>query len=184
MNIITRVTTNNEIYIKDNRLKKYAGQMVHVTVVPTDSAAYYQHKYYRGYLLPSIAETIGETTDKVHLYLKTKYLMQTIANVDEIPKKHLHRGIYVADIVSLINMEIGLSKYVTGCIIVTENNTICGYVPSLATVTYKEMKDYILQCETFMHEIGGSINAEGVEMRNRWQEKELEEKGGHYENEN
>lgn len=167
------VVEKNKIIIIDRNLEKLNGQMVEVIVMPSESPEYWQHKYYRGYLLPAIADAMGERdTSKVHLFLKAKYLMQSVTDVGEIPKSKLRRGIYAANLQDVISMSIPLTTYVTGAVIVSDRDgNLCGYIPSLALVTFEEMKNYIYDCEKWLTEMGGSLKNEAMEVRRKWTEQ-------------
>lgn len=161
---------NGQLFIESRDLSKFNGQKVEVIIVPIGSPEYFQHKYYRGYLLPAIAEAMGERDESyVHLFLKSKYLLTKCNHVDEIPKSQLRRGIYVAQLNDLLNMSVSLSKYITGAIIVSDiEGNLCGWIPSLALVTSEKMKKFIYDCENFLTEIGGSLTVEAMEARKQW----------------
>lgn len=158
------------IVLKDRQLEKLNGQMVEIIVMPYDSPGYWQHKYYRGYLLPAIALALGETdSSRVHLYLKAKYLLETVKTLDEIPKNQLRRGIYACELDKIINLQIELATYVTGAILVSDRGgNLCGYIPSLALITPERMNNFLYACEKNLTEIGGSLNVEAMEVRNKW----------------
>ena len=167
MKIITKVY-ENKIVIEDKKLQKYNNHIVEVEIKLKDDAEYWQHKYYRGYLLPAIANHIGEVPSIVHIYLKYKYLLEIVDNVEQIPKKYLTKGIYVAKARDIISMKLQCAEYIAGTIIVhDDNDIITGYIPSLATIDKGEFNDYILQCESFLIELGGGIEGkDAIETRN------------------
>ncbi len=166
MKFITRVE-NSLIVIKDKTLEKLEGKIVEVEVKAKDEVEYWQHKYYRGYLLPAIARQVGEFEEVIHIYLKYKYLFVVIDDVDEIPKKKLSRGIYVAQAKDIISMNISYAQYISGAIIVCDGDYVIGYIPSLATISKTEFSEYLIACESFLVEVGGGLESEAEEVRQK-----------------
>jgi hypothetical protein len=140
---------------------QHDGEYIEVTFSVKSGVFYFQHKYYRGYLLPSIAEAYGEKDlDKVHISLKRSYLFQECKHINEIPKKHFKKGYIVISADALRNMDFGhlTWQYITGVIIVHDNDVIIGYIPSTSSIKSEEMRGYILKCENrLFSDLGGHI---------------------------
>jgi len=117
-------------FMEKHNLKKFE---VVFTIV--DTPEYFQHKYFHGYILPVIAEGQGEK-DLVYLkeyVLKQEYLFTPVNDLREIPSRHRSRA------------RIIQREHVDEHGEVTVN--IIGYVPSTTTLTFDEMKAFILWCE-------------------------------------
>ena len=101
-----------------------------------DGPEYWQHKYFHGYVLPSIADAQGEK-DLSYLkeyVLKQEFLFTPVDHPKDIPSRHRSRA-------RIIQRElVDESGEVTIKII--------GYVPSTTTLTYDEMKTFIVKCES------------------------------------
>lgn len=164
---------NNGFKVESEKLKSLNGQTVEVIVIPYETPEYWQHKYYRGYLLPAIAEALGEReTSCVHLFLKAKYLLEKINNLDEIPKAQLRRGIYIAKLDEILNMSMKLTQYITGAVIVSDREEqLCGYIPSLALITAEKMNKFLYDCENCLTTVGGNLNVEAVKARDEWRKR-------------
>ena len=95
-----------------------------------DKAQYFQHKYYRGFVLPDITFAMGEISqDNIHIELKKEFLFRKVdGNYESIPKKHRSRCIIVTQVADIVD-------------------EIVGYIPSTANLTYNEMKEFIDKCE-------------------------------------
>lgn len=167
MRFITHIQNSS---IREEKLAKFNGQTVEVIIIPQDSTEYYQHKYYRGFVLPAIADALGEKdASTIHIFLKAKYLISPIYSVDEIPRKQLRRGIYIAKLEDILQMKLQMTQYITGAIICYDREeTICGYIPSLALISPDAMDAYISKCESFLAEVGGSLNTNAMEARRLW----------------
>lgn len=110
-------------------LKKNADAWGEVTFEIIDKVAYFQHKYLHGYLLKDIAFALGETnTEYVKQFiLKPKFLFRKVNDWKEIP-----------------------SKYANKCRIIVEDNQVTGYIPSTTSLTFDEMKAFLIECENFL----------------------------------
>lgn len=102
-----------------------------VTLEIADRPEYYQHKYYRGWVLPFIAESQCEQ-DLTYLHefvLKREFLYFEINDLKDIPEKHRRRCRVV-------------TKEIEG------KEKVVAYIPSTAILTFEEMKKFIEQTET------------------------------------
>lgn len=90
-----------------------------------DTPEYWQHKYYRGFVLPIIARAQGEKNIYyLHEFvLKEKFLKFKIEKYDDIPKRHLKKCRAI------------------------EKNGIIYYLPSTGVLNFVEFREYILNCE-------------------------------------
>jgi hypothetical protein len=97
---------------------------------------YFRHKYYRGYLLPDIANAAYDgRIRKAHIELKRMFLYTLISDVYEIPEKH-YPGVII---------DFRESRMADGEI---KTNPV-GYLPSTGKLTDKEMKQFIMKVENF-----------------------------------
>ena len=118
------------------------GKCLHYEI---DNIKYYQHKYYRSCLLPSITEAMGETSNQyTHDFkLKPFWLHDTIGNAfyeyenyNDIPAKFQESGkIWQLD------------------------NGNYAVIPSMSRFTIKEAKSFIEFCEKLLFvDLNGHIN--------------------------
>lgn len=117
---------------------------------------YYQHKYYRGFLVPPIAnDSYSGNRFETHLRLKEMFLVVAVSSFFDIPTKHQERAIPVYDYF-IENNEI-IKK------------TLCGYIPSTKDIAESEMRKFILDVELFAAEAGIelSLKAHEYEYRKR-----------------
>jgi hypothetical protein len=114
---------------------------------------WYQHKYYRGYVLPPIAEkAFNGRLRRAHLEMKRQFLYVPICDLDDIPEKHMDKCI----------IDSTITKDENG----NKTTTINGYLPSMGSITHKEAAEFILKCEAFLFEfLEGAIEREGVAYR-------------------
>ena len=115
---------------KRNNIKK--GEVVFTIL---DGPEYFQHKYFHGYVLPSIADAQGEK-DLSYLkeyVLKQEFLFVAVNDLREIPARHRARARIIQRETVDVNGEITVR--------------IIGYVPSTTTLTFDEMKAFIVKCE-------------------------------------
>ena len=133
----------------------------------TDNISSASHRFYRGLLLPALTEAMGETNNQyVHelilkpewIYRKTgEYYMVVYGNFDEIPARYQGNArIITSNDLSIQNEKFSVMDY-----------KIVGYIPSMASFTKEETKDFFLFCETMLMEIGGQIpTADNQEFAN------------------
>lgn len=130
-------------FAQDNDGKR--GELIYKIV--EDSVRHHQFKYYYGYLLKDVALSWGERDETaVDLFLKRRFLYQTVISGrwEDIPKKVVGRCI----------------------VILKDENTVAGYVPSKATLSHKEMHAFILQVEDMLfHDIGGELRPQSIPFR-------------------
>ena len=110
------------------------GEKINVTIEKYETPEYFQHKYYRGYLLPDVAKAYGERdTEYVHRFeLKKDFALIPVDSAEDIPQKYKSKCVvYVQDVE--IDGEI--------------KTRVAGYSKSCADMTYDEMKEYILKVE-------------------------------------
>ena len=113
-------------FVQKNILKK-----IEMTLEVIDSPEYYQHKHYRGEVLPAIADAQGE----MDLYYLHNFILKKqfghhyeISKIDEIPEKHRK-----------------------SCIIITKEiegiERVVGYIRSSSTFSFEEMDIFIKNCK-------------------------------------
>jgi hypothetical protein len=127
-----RIAYSNKDFEKEFAQMKenHEGEHGEVIFEIIDQVRYFQHKYYRGFLLPDVAFFFCEDEYYVHeVELKQRFLFREVMNNDweNIP-----------------------SKYRGKCRIVMQDDIVIGYIPSTGALTYQEMKDYILQVENLL----------------------------------
>lgn len=126
---------------------------------------YYQHKYYRGFLLPDIADTAFDGKKRrAHIEMKRMFLYFDVNNEDDIPAKHFGRCI----------LDYERYKLADGKIV----HNLRGYMPSMGDITKKEAKEFILKVENFAFtdlQIGYEKGSEAAVTRQKGLEQEDEE---------
>jgi hypothetical protein len=124
----------------DNRNKK--GVVIYR--IDPEKTQHYQHKYYRGYVVPPFAqESFGMDEDEAHDFLKEKFLFYPVSKLSDIPhrfkegcNKYYHYS---------VNKETG-----------EEIRRLVGFTPSTAKLTKDEFKEFITKSEMFTWEITGT----------------------------
>jgi hypothetical protein len=134
------------VFTVDDFMKKlgefalnFEGQWGEAYFEIVDSVQYFQHKYYRGYLLPEVAYLYSETEDYTHNWiLKPEFLFFSLpdGDVKKIPNKHLKN----CRIITRMEKENHGPD-------AKEIEVVKGYIPSTAVLTFDEMKDYIIKVE-------------------------------------
>jgi len=107
-----------------------------VTLEIVDRPEYYQHKFYRKWILEPIAEAQGEK-DLGYLHefiIKKEFLYFEINDLRDIPEKHRRRCRV-------------LTKEVDGENEGEKVEKVVAYIPSTAILTFEEMKKFIEQTE-------------------------------------
>lgn len=107
-------------------MDSHDGQDVDIIYEAHDGVQYFQHKYYRGYVLTAIAEAQGEKdVDYLHEFvLKQEFLKIPVNDWRDIPPRHRK-----------------------GARVIMDGEKVVAYVSSTACLNYEEMKAYILRCE-------------------------------------
>ena len=105
-----------------------------------------QHRLYRGFILPSITEAMGETNGN--------YVHEFILKPEYIDRKTGRRELWFA---SFNDMP---ERYQTSGRTFPLDNGY-GHIPSMKTFTIKETMDYLRFCENLLYvEIGGKMKEE------------------------
>lgn len=113
-----------------------------VVTLIKDPAQYFQHKHYRGHLLPMIAkESYDGILAKAHYELKKMFLIRYATDWKEIPKKHWDRITILTR--TKVDAETG-----------EEYEEMYGYLPSTAKLSKAEFKEYIEKVEWLCAEMG------------------------------
>lgn len=132
LNVLGRIE-GGELLFKTadySRIKGFTGEHdgkdVEVSYVVPDGVRYWQHKYYRGFVLPDIAEGMGEAdAEYLHEFvLKREFLTIPVADYREIPPRH-HKGVRI----------------------IMAGEQVVAYVPSMAALNFDEARAFILGCE-------------------------------------
>ena len=123
------------------------GQDCAITVkLGGDSVAFWQHKYYRGYLLPHVASESYDSDDMyAHFMLKKRFLLEQVDGIHEVPKKYIDRCILISD----------------------EGGYVLAYIPSTGDLTYSEMNNYIVKVEGLMLDYMTGLQAEAEAARKK-----------------
>ena len=132
----------------------------------TDNISSASHRFYRGLLLPALTEAMGETNNQyVHEFiLKPEWIYRQVGDYyypvtdfDDIPIKHQSSARFITRNEKILDRNNQTSTILT----------FVGYIPSMASFTKAETKDYFLFCETMLMEIGGQIpTADNQEFAN------------------
>jgi hypothetical protein len=140
---------HNEIYFSrpfgDNKKIKdfiagHEGKKGEVTYKIIENAAYYQYKYFFGFVVKYIAMAQGEhDINYVKEVLKEDYLFIKVSDKKEIPKRHLKK----CRIIERERRELGQ--------ICRDDNSrviydVVGYIPSLSVLDFKELEGFIKMC--------------------------------------
>jgi hypothetical protein len=129
----------------------HEGKKARVSLEIIDGPGWHSHKWYRGYLMPDIALSMGEgNVHYVHMMLKRDFLYTDCCGVEEIPKKYCKKGLYPVSDYNLLNLNSTDYPYsmIKGIIIsYNEEGGVEGYIPSTSDLSYEDMKEYILKCE-------------------------------------
>lgn len=114
----------------------HEGGFVNIVIEAHSAVAYFQHKYFHGFVLPQICEAMGEKDESYvkEFVLKQEMLFRAVESVKEIPVRHRRK----CRTVSVEYKEPESDKI---------KNKIIGYVPSTTTLDFKEMRDFIKWCE-------------------------------------
>jgi hypothetical protein len=112
------------------------GSWITVVYESHNAVAYFQHKYFHGYVLPQICEAMGEK-DQAYVkefVLKEQYLYSPVSSYSEIPPRHRKRLRVITE--RIVDSETG-----------EVSSKIVGYIPSTSVIDFKTMRDFILWCE-------------------------------------
>jgi len=110
---------------------------------------YWQLKYYWGYLVEPMTFYSFNSKEEAHIFFKEKFLFYKANSDEEIPQEHKRKAI----------------KYFYKT---SSGVHLIGYLRSISTLDYEEMKQYILKVEEFMLQEGIlSLDKEGLEIREK-----------------
>ena len=105
-----------------------------------DDPLYHQHKYYRGTLLPDIADAMGEKDlQYVHIFvLKKEFLYIDVDSFDQIPAKYRSKAfVFYRELNKFNNKSVESETRVE----------VIGFVPSTSDLTKLEFDEFIKKCE-------------------------------------
>ena len=143
LNFEAQIVEGKIIYVRDDveaRLKEFKElhehQFINVIFEAHTATAYFQHKYFHGYVLPQICEAMGEKDQDYvkEFVLKEQKLFRAVESFRQIPVKHRKK---------LRTISEPYPDHVTGEI----KHRLVGYVPSTTVIDFSEMRDFILWCE-------------------------------------
>lgn len=126
------------------------------------SAAWYQHKYYRGFLLPAIAdESFDQIDEKAHWFFKEKFLKLDASDWSDVPAKYRRGGTPLFKEWKDEAGEIHRDMY--------------AFILSTANLTQKEFKEYIKNVESLANDLqlsykdksGNDVSAKAAEYRRK-----------------
>jgi len=132
-----------DIIIKNGRCLKFA----------TDNISSASHRLYRGLILPALAEALGESNNQYchdfilkpeWIYRQTGEYYFKVEEYSDIPVKHQSSARI-------------LSEYIYKESPAVKECNIYGYIPSMASFSKSEVKDYFKFCSILLEEIGGCI---------------------------
>ncbi len=140
-------------------------EIITITFENANSPEHFLYKFYWGYLLPDLAFAMGEKNiHKVHVMAKKRFLLINVDSYEEIPKKYFSKGVYVIDFIDMENLDNIEShiKYIKGLILIKKDGALFAYIPSNATITHKEMKEYTENVEFWLYnDLDGRLGEEG-----------------------
>lgn len=110
-----------------------------------DSVAFWQHKFYRGFLLPCVAnESYSDNEQLAHFSMKKMFLLRYCNGIADIPKEYIERAILIA-----------------------AGDDIMAYIPSTGDLSYQDMAKFILDVEGLMLEFMPGLDSEGKKARDK-----------------
>ena len=141
---------------------KNEGLIFDISVKPvSQDARYWQHKFYRGYLIPAIAaESFDGIEAKAHYELKKMLLFVQVSSWEEIPSKHRDKCTPLLR-QTVVDGEVKDELY--------------AYIPSTANLTKKEFEDYIKKVEvlatdlqlSFVDKDGNNVEKQAADAKRR-----------------
>lgn len=130
-----------------------AGADGEATYEIVEKVPYGFHKWYRGYLLPTIAQSLDKKEIKrMHMMLKYDYLREAIDGWENIPDRYLKSGIAI---ITKDYLSKDKTKFINNFlqvpsgrnIVILEKYSPVEIIKSNAVLTQKEMRSFILDCE-------------------------------------
>ena len=136
-------------FLEDNEGKKGVREYR----IEEEDVKYYQHKYYRGYLIPPIAKECFDNDEyRAHVEMKKMFLFMDIQDYEKIPVKLKARCIPIWK-----NLDTG-------------EDILIGILPSTGDLSKNDMREYMLKVENFGFEMAmyaiTEENKEAIEIRN------------------
>lgn len=113
-----------------------------------------RRNYYYGYLIPPIAEKIGETEDDTHILMKRKFDFYHINNIDEIPERHRDRALLEYELYQDGQLK-GIFRaqwypgFTTPKISTEILLELVGYMQSISTMNNREGAKYVKKVEVW-----------------------------------
>ena len=130
-------------------VKKLKDGTYQIEIKRINTKKYWQLKYYWGYLVEPMTFYSFNSKEEAHIFFKEKFLFYKANSDEEIPQEHKRKAI----------------KYFYKT---SSGVHLIGYLRSISTLDYEEMKQYILKVEEFMLQEGIlSLDKEGLKIRNK-----------------
>jgi len=130
-------------------VKKLKDGTYQIEIKRINTKKYWQLKYYWGYLVEPMTFYSFNSKEEAHIFFKEKFLFYKANSDEEIPQEHKRKAI----------------KYFYKT---SSGVHLIGYLRSISTLDYEEMKQYILKVEEFMLQEGLlSLDKEGLKIRNK-----------------
>jgi len=130
-------------------VKKLKDGTYQIEIKRINTKKYWQLKYYWGYLVEPMTFYSFNSKEEAHIFFKEKFLFYKANSDEEIPQEHKRKAI----------------KYFYKT---SSGVHLIGYLRSISTLDYEEMKQYILKVEEFMLQEGIlSLDKEGLEIREK-----------------
>ena len=166
--------------IKDNKISYESGYQTKVnkfkfenpnckiimSLDVNDDPLYHQHKFYRGTLLPDIADAMGEKDlQYVHIFvLKKEFLYIDVDNFNGIPAKYRSKAfVFYREIENFNNVS-------------DKRVEVVGFVPSTSDLTKEEFDEFIKKCENRLFvDLDGHIG-QGDTIKNQQEHIDLRSK--------
>lgn len=157
------------------------GRRVHIMYDAQSEVEHHQHRFYWGYLLPDITFAMGEKDEYyVHVLLKRDFLYRPVESgkIEDIPKKYFRNGIFMIGEDKLADLENhrGIPfSLIHGVIIVTgKDDSLRGYIPSNADLTYDEKEEYHRKCEDrLMLDLNNHLGVKSGQQQEAMEVREL-----------
>jgi hypothetical protein len=128
------------------RLNEGKSGEIKLKIVSDKNVKHHRHRYYRGAVLPLIAEeSFSGDLFEAHIYLKKRFLFIRAESLSEIPERHKN----------------------SASIFIFDGEALRGVIPSCGNLTDDEMRQYVIQVEGLMFDLQASLTADQINLRKK-----------------